>query len=161
MFHLSRIRAYRHTPLRLSFPSRRLFQPKIKKGTISKKQKNPWSTRVFCAVVFMLQRWWRQLESNQWPLACQASTLTSWAMPPFKQGVWYHIALALSIENRKIFRNIYSFVQDARRIKKEYRKTVEPRDLYKPKAVLIPTALKVPGRFRFQASDPLHTSMRT
>ena len=26
--------------------------------------------------------WWRQLESNQWPLACQASTLTSWAMPP-------------------------------------------------------------------------------
>ena len=26
--------------------------------------------------------WWRQLESNQWPHACQACTLTSWAMPP-------------------------------------------------------------------------------
>ena len=27
--------------------------------------------------------WWRQLDSNQWPLACQASTLTNWAMPPW------------------------------------------------------------------------------
>ena len=26
--------------------------------------------------------WWKQLDSNQWPLACQASTLTNWAMPP-------------------------------------------------------------------------------
>ena len=37
---------------------------------------------------------------------------------------------------------------------------VEPRDLYKPKAALIPTALKVPDRFRFPASAPLRTSMR-
>ena len=52
MFHLSRIRAYRHTPLRLSFPSRCLFQPKIKKGTISKKQKNPCRSRVFLCCSF-------------------------------------------------------------------------------------------------------------
>ena len=62
--------------------------------------------------------------------------------------------------NRKIFRNIYSFVRDARRIKKEYRKTVEPRNLNKPKVSLSNTALKVPDRFRFPASDPLRTSMR-
>ena len=31
----------------------------------------------------LLKKWWRQVDLNHRPLACQASTLTSWAMPPY------------------------------------------------------------------------------
>ena len=34
-------------------------------------------------------QWWRMLDSNQWPLACQASALTCWANPPYFVGVKY------------------------------------------------------------------------
>ena len=44
--------------------------------------------RLFC--------WWRQLESNQWPHACQACALTSWAMPP-QRLVLYHTFFQKSI----------------------------------------------------------------
>ena len=30
--------------------------------------------------------WWRLLDSNQWPPACEAGALTSWAKPPDKIG---------------------------------------------------------------------------
>ena len=44
--------------------------------------------RLFC--------WWRQLEANQWPHACQACALTSWAMPP-QRLVLYHTFFQKSI----------------------------------------------------------------
>ena len=34
--------------------------------------------------------WWEQMGSNHRPLACQASALTNWAMPPWKLLVYYN-----------------------------------------------------------------------
>ena len=33
--------------------------------------------------------WWRQQDSNLWPHACEACALTSWAMPPCRNRMYY------------------------------------------------------------------------
>ena len=33
--------------------------------------------------------WWRLLDSNQWPPACGAGALTSWAKPPYECDMYY------------------------------------------------------------------------
>ena len=50
--------------------------------------KNPDRIGVFRGYIFFAYPlWWRMLDSNQWPLACQASALTCWANPPYLVGV--------------------------------------------------------------------------
>ena len=52
--------------------------------------------------------WWEQLDSNQWPPACKAGALTSWAMLPSghsceRQGWVYQTGAQLSTANSDFF----------------------------------------------------------
>ena len=50
---------------------------------IARKGKCRWKKHTSVSRQMCAFFWWRQLDSNQWPLACQASTLTNWAMLPY------------------------------------------------------------------------------
>ena len=98
----ARERAFTFCPQQSKMTKPFRTSPKIRVKFVYEKWKSPQTQglRAF---------WWRQLESNQWPLACQASTLTSWAMPPFVAWIYYSIPEMKMQQEISIFQNFFDF----------------------------------------------------
>ena len=58
------------------------FKPSLRSGELWFKQSSAHKIKRHRSGAFSF--WWEQMDSNHRPLACQASALTNWAMPPNK-----------------------------------------------------------------------------